>query len=41
MRYRTSKLSAFYISTNIELAISKTLPSIGHVKNMLELGLVN
>lgn len=33
VHYRNSKPSAFYVSANIELAISKTLPSIGHVKN--------
>lgn len=32
VHYRTSKPSAFYVSTNIKLAIPKTHPSIAHVK---------
>ena len=32
VHYRTSKPSAFYVSTNIKLAILKTHPSIAHVK---------
>lgn len=40
VHYRTSKPSAFYVSTNIKLAIPKTHLSITHVKNMLNLGLV-
>lgn len=32
VHYRTSKPSAFYVSTNSKLAIPKTHPSIGHVK---------
>ncbi|MEY8750076.1 hypothetical protein [Alkalicoccobacillus gibsonii] len=41
VHYRTSKPSAFYISTNIKLTIPKTHSSNANEKSMHNLGLVS